>query len=193
MLKKQLLSIGAVGTIACALVSVSAPAMADDQDTFERMCGEYHRMMRDGDHRMGMGERWRRWWYGDRGPRRGGYGMMQRFGAIDQNDDGTVSAEEASANVEHVFTTMDANEDGVLEMDEFMAVRMGFGRGWNKARQEARQESKKARFAEMDSDNDGKVSQAEFIEAGRKRYAEADTDKDGKVTPWEFRAQRRIF
>ena len=52
------------------------------------------------------------------------------------------------------------------------------------------QERKKARFGEMDTDKNGKVSQAEFIAGGKARFQAADTDKDGKVTPWEFRAQR---
>ena len=44
------------------------------------------------------------------------------------------------------------------------------------------------RFKSMDSDSDGRVSQAEFMTAAQVRFAEADLDKDGKVTVWEFRS-----
>ena len=132
--------------------------------------------MGDGmDRGMGMGQ--------------GGGMMLKRFGAIDENNDGIISADEAAAQVEAVFAAMDADDDGELTMDEYMAVRMGPGEGKNPDRMKAMQERKKARFAEMDADKSGKLSKAEFIEGGKARFAAADTDKDGKVTPWEFRAQ----
>lgn len=187
---RKLASIAIATVMASAGASIATVAHADDRETFERMCGDYQRMMDDDDDRMGMRERWHRWWSGDRRPRSG---AARRFVAIDQNHDGTVSAEEASANVETVFLAMDANEDGVVLLDEFMAVRMGSGRGRNKEQQAKRQERKKARFADMDVDKDEKVTKAEFIEAGRQWFVSADKDKDGKITPWEFRAQHRIF
>lgn len=152
-------------------------------------------MMNDDDHRVGMRNRFRRWWYGeDRDQRRGrGYGATRRFGAIDGNHDGVVSAEEASANVEAVFAAMDGDNDEQLTETEFMSVRMGRGRRRNKERQAANQGRKKARFADMDIDSDAKLSKSEFFDAGRKRFAAADANKDGKVTPWEFRSSRRIF
>ena len=133
------------------------------------------------------------WSWGKRnGP---GHGMMQglmtRMGAIDTNDDGVISDDEAADQVESVYAAMDADDDGELTMEEYMAVRMGPQNGGNEDRQKAMQERKKARFGEMDTDKSGKVSKVEFIAAGKARFDAADTDKDGKVTPWEFRAQRR--
>lgn len=132
----------------------------------------------------------------DFGPRWGwrqgpGPAMMQRLGAIDINDDGMISDDEAADQVESVFAAMDGDDDGDLTEDEYMSVRMGPGRGLNEARQKAMQERKKIRFAEMDRDKSGKVSKAEFMAAGKARFEAADTDKDGRVTPWEFRAQHR--
>jgi len=115
--------------------------------------------------------------------------MMQRMSAIDANGDGMISDDEAAAQVEAVFLAMDADEDGELTLEEFMAVRMGPGEGRNAERQKMMQERKKARYTEMDTDKNGKVSKAEFIGHGKARFEAADTDKDGKVTPWEFRAQ----
>lgn len=130
---------------------------------------------------------WRQWgWRHGAGP-----GMMMRMGAIDTNDDGIISDDEAADQVEAVYAAMDADDDGELTEEEYMSVRMGPQWGRNEARQKARQERKKVRFTEMDVDKSGKVSKVEFITAGKARFEAADTDNDGKVTPWEFRAMRR--
>jgi hypothetical protein len=120
----------------------------------------------------------------------GGGMMQQRFGTIDENNDGVISDDEAAAQVESVFAAMDADDNGELTMDEYMAVRMGPGKGLNPDRQKLMQDKKQARFGAMDTDKSGTVSQAEFVAGGKARFAAADTDKDGKVTPWEFRALR---
>ena len=122
-----------------------------------------------------------------------GRGMVMRFRTIDQNDDGVISDDEAAANAEAVFMVMDADTDGEITETEYMAVRMGYGRGRNKARRAAMQKRKKERFPVMDADKNGTVSKVEFLTAAQKRFAAADTDKNGKVTPWEFRATRRVF
>jgi hypothetical protein len=130
---------------------------------------------------------WRPWmWRDGNGP-----GWMQRMGAIDTNDDGVISDDEAADQVESVYAAMDSDDDGELTEEEFLAVRMGPQMGRNEARRKTMQDRKKARFGEMDSDKSGRVSKPEFIASGKARFEAADTDKDGKVTPWEFRAQRR--
>ena len=126
-----------------------------------------------------------------RGPDGDGPGFMFRFRSIDEDGDGLISDDEAAANVESVYYAIDADDDGFLTLDEFMAVRMGPQRGYNPARRQAREAAKRDRFEVMDGDGDGKVSKAGFLEAGRKRFVSADTDGDGRVTPWEFRSQHR--
>lgn len=160
-----------VALLALGLTMSAVPAYADDNDWG-----------------------WHMWGWGG-GPGSGmmqGQGMMGRMAAIDTNNDGVISDDEAAAQVEAVFAAMDSDDDGELTEEEYMSVRMGprFGQGLNEARQKAMQERKKARFVEMDPDKNGKVGQAEFIAGGKARFQAADTDKDGKVTPWEFRAQR---
>lgn len=150
-----------------ACVALASPALADD-DNFG----------------------WRGWGWRD-GPGPGMMMMMGRMGAIDTNDDGIISDDEAAAQVEAVFAAMDGDDDGELTVEEYMSVRMGPRWGYNPERQKLMQERKKARFAEMDTDKNAKVSKAEFILAGKARFEAADSDKDGKITPWEFRAQRR--
>jgi Ca2+-binding EF-hand superfamily protein len=106
---------------------------------------------------------------------------------IDQNNDGVISADEAAAFFESVFAEIDADHDDVLTKEEFLSARPGQGRGPGSDFARTRREE---RFAAMDTDKDGKVSHAEFLEAHRQIFAAADADKDGKVTPWEFRSQR---
>ena len=134
---------------------------------------------------------------------RGGQRFMQRFVAIDVNEDGKISDDEAAAMRESVFYAMDADDNGELTVEEYMGVRMGPGAG-NGAGNDAgndeggedrprrmegkRQEAKKARFEPMDADKNGTVSQAEWMAAGLERFKAADADGDGTVTPWEFRS-----
>jgi len=132
----------------------------------------------------GQGPGWGPGWamqQGMHGPGRG------RFSMIDLNDDGEVSAEEAASAADEVFSVMDADDDGMLTVEEYMAVRMGPQRGWNTERQKAMQEQKKARFGELDTDSDGSVSKAEFMDGAKAHHEAADSDGDGTVTPWEHR------
>jgi Ca2+-binding EF-hand superfamily protein len=123
-----------------------------------------------------------------------GSGMMNapgrgRFTLVDVNEDGVISAEEAASAADQVFTAMDSDDDGSVTREEYMAVRMGTGSGWNAERQAARQTAKEARFADMDHDKNGAVSKAEFIDGAQAHFDAADTDKNGAVSPWEFRRQ----
>lgn len=121
-----------------------------------------------------------------------GYGMMGGYGRgalVDTNNDGVISAEEAAASADGVFAAMDADDDGSLTFDEYMAVRFGPQYGYNAQREAAMQAAKSARFAAMDADKDGKVTQQEFIAAAKGHFDAADADKDGKVSPWEFRGR----
>ncbi|NJM31299.1 MAG: hypothetical protein HC855_15520 [Rhizobiales bacterium] len=160
----------ALGVLALLAVTGN-PAQADDDDGWSWQMWGWHR---GGDMPM-MG----------RGTMMGG-----RFGVIDANDDGVISADEAASQREAVFAAMDSDDDGELTEAEFMAISFGPGPGWNEDRKEAMQAKKKERFVAMDPDKSGKVTQAEFMAEQQKRFASADTDKDGKVTPWEFRAMR---
>ena len=69
------------------------------------------------------------------GPMMGGAMMPGRgqFAMVDSDQDGTVSAEEAAAHADTVFSAMDADDDGALTSNEFMAARMGPGAGLNPA------------------------------------------------------------
>lgn len=124
----------------------------------------------------------RQGWRNSNAPGRG------RFASTDMNEDGLVSDEEAASNADMVFTAMDADDDGSLTIDEFLAVRMGPMDGFNPEREQQMQTRKAERYDPMDADANGKVSKAEFMTASQARFKAADSDGDGKVTPWEMRS-----
>ena len=119
-----------------------------------------------------------------------GMGMMPgrgQFAAIDADQDGTVSAEEAASHADAVFSAMDKDDDGTLTLDEFMAVRMGMppGGGMNEMMEGRMQAMKEQRFAPMDANGDGAVSKEEFLTAARTHFEAAG--QGGAVTPWTYR------
>lgn len=93
--------------------------------------------------------------------------MLERFSAADTDGDGGLSVEEMTAaaqgdraermqnRVERMFERQDANEDGVLQMDE-----MG-GRG--------RHADAGSMFDRLDADEDGAISEDEFDTAQERR------------------------
>ncbi|MBT4701989.1 MAG: hypothetical protein HOB79_13050 [Rhodospirillaceae bacterium] len=107
---------------------------------------------------------------------------------IDQSGDGVVQPDEAAARFERRFGAYDADNDGMVVKDEYMAMRMRVAhRG-----QAPKYSVLEAKFAGMDSNKDGKVSKAEFIAAGEREYMKSDSNGDGKVTVWEYRAARGV-
>lgn len=60
-----------------------------------------------------------------------------------------------------VFIAIDADDDGQITKEEYLAVRRAPQWGWNQRRQSAMQARREARFAEKDPDKDGYVSPGE--------------------------------
>lgn len=68
----------------------------------------------------------------ERGGRAGGSGdMVQRMMAMDKNEDGKISEEEAPERMKAMFGRVDSNGDGFIDKSEIeaMAERVGGGRG----------------------------------------------------------------
>lgn len=118
-----------------------------------------------------------------------GPGQGMRIWRVDTNGDAVISTDEAAAWQEEAFAAMDADGDGELTKEEYVAVHLGPGSGTG-PRATAMTERKEARFAEADRNTDGKLALDEFMASGEARFTKADRDSDGKVSVWEFRAAR---
>ena len=135
-----------------------------------------------------------------------------RFDQMDGNKDGFFTPEEVQASFEarradmekQRFATLDTDKNGQLSQSEFEAarergpgpgpgappMRLG-GRGGPDG--PGRPGGFGARGGRIgpDTDNDGKVSFAEFSARGAEAFAHADTNKDGTVTIAELQALPR--
>jgi len=136
-----------------------------------------------------------------RGP--AGFGLLE----FDANADGKLTKAEFDAAQRARFTEIDVNKDGTATAEEFQTVR--------KAKGEARRaEMTRTRFAALDTDKNGQVSQSEFAAGsarpdgykgprhggrgpgmagrpgldGAKLPGQRDADADGKMTFAEFSA-----
>lgn len=134
-----------------------------------------------------------------RGPGPGGFGLLE----FDANADGKLTKAEFDAGQRARFDKIDANKDGSITREERVAHL--------KATAEARRaEVTKTRFAALDKDKNGQLSQSEFAEGGVRADGKgpgrhhggprmagpgkpdrvgADTDKDAKISFAEFSAR----
>ncbi len=111
------------------------------------------------------------------GPGFGRAAMMERmFTRFDANKDGTVTLEEFLAGAGTRFTEIDADKSGVVEKTE---VETWFGRF-------APPQAAAHFLGRHDIDGDGKVTKAEFENPLKKRFALFDRNDDGKVNHEEL-------
>lgn len=124
------------------------------------------------------------------GPARpaGGHGREAFIGSYDLNGDGVVTRAEYDAVRKQRFQNADKNGDGVLSEDEYVAEFEGrlkeqyfkSGRQPDEAYTNSIRQAH-VRFALLDRNHDGVLSQEEEHEIMEKTWAQADTNKDGKV------------
>ena len=107
---------------------------------------------------------------GQDAPQGRGAGMMMR---ADTNGDGNISRAEFTAQAEARFARMDKNGDGFITADE-MSGRSGRGPGGG--------------LMAADTDQDGKISRAEFMAQSSERFAKLDTNGDGQISGDEMKA-----
>lgn len=100
--------------------------------------------------------------------------------ALDQNNDGMISREEAAAHprLGQSFDRLDTNQDGVLSREE---LRAGHRSGHH------------GRRASLDTNGDGSISREEAGTAPRlaERFDTIDANKDGALTRDELAAWRK--
>lgn len=139
------------------------------------------------------------------------------FERLDINSDGTLSAEDRAAAQQARFDRIDADGNGSIDPAEFAAIREQRGerraerraeRGANAGAREGmrgqrgdrmaggqgrmgrRGQGHERMIARADSDNDGTVTQAEFLNTALTRFDSADANSDGTLTREERRAAR---
>lgn len=153
-----------------------------------RLAEKFDQLDRDGDGRLDKAERPQRHGKGKRGGRHGG------IGKLDTDNDGRISRAEASVGargkgklLEH-FAAIDANKDGYLVRTELRA----WHERMRPQREAERAQRFNAKFAEADRNRDGKLSR---VEVGEKmprlaeRFAWMDDDKDGFLSQGELRGR----
>ena len=106
------------------------------------------------------------------------HAQMGGRGNLDADNDGSVSASEFEAGAQRRFQRMDGNGDGVVDADELAAL---------KARMADRPgaANRPDMMAEMDGDKDGKITQAEALAVSKARFAKLDTNGDGALSDVE--------
>lgn len=112
------------------------------------------------------------------GMRQGGEGMFER---ADANNDGSVTKEEFIAARGQQFAKLDRNSDGYLDSSD-MPKRMAERRKQNGGGE--------MHGGQFDADGDGKVSKEEFINGPTTLFDRADTDKNNVLDAKELAAAK---
>lgn len=109
-----------------------------------------------------------------RGGKRGG----QLFDRFDANEDDSISQEEVDAQSASLFAEADADNNGIVTLDEF---KVQFLAKSDQMRIKA--------FQRIDRDGDGSVSQEDFNKLSDRIFSRMDRDDDGVIEP-KMRGER---
>lgn len=108
--------------------------------------------------------------------------------SLDHDHDGVVSRKEFDDTRETSFGRIDQNGDDVLTASEF--IQRPSGPSGTRPGVTRLDELRRRRFADLDTNNDGNVSHAEYMDFGRRLFAAIDADRDGRLSSDEFKRFR---
>jgi Ca2+-binding EF-hand superfamily protein len=125
---------------------------------------------------------------------------QERFAKMDINQDGQLNADDRAARMDGRFDTLDADGNGAISREEFIAGHDAMGghradrgedghHGWKGGKGKGHERGDMMKMA--DKDGDGTVSSAEFAAAHLAMFDKADTNQDGTVTRDERRAAHK--
>jgi Ca2+-binding EF-hand superfamily protein len=103
------------------------------------------------------------------------------FDRADKNGDGTIARDEFLSARAEQFTTRDRNGDGFIDNADL---------GERAASRPRVSQAMTAMVAQFDTDKDGKVSKAEFVDGGVKVFDRADGDKNAALDSKELEAAK---
>lgn len=109
-----------------------------------------------------------------------------KFGRMDSNGDGQVTAAEHATGADKQFKQLDGDMDGFVsaaEMDAAHAAHPGAKPGKSSAE----------KIKTIDTDGDGRLSSAEHATGSQKMFAAADADKNGSVDAAEMKAAHEAY
>lgn len=121
--------------------------------------------------------------HGGRRGHRGGPGF--ELARADANNDGNITRDEFLARPIEMFDRLDTNHDGVIQASE-RPQRPQRAEGERGERGGPGREGR----PNIDSNNDGSISRAEFLAGGDARFQRMDANHDGRVTQEEAQAAR---
>lgn len=106
----------------------------------------------------------------------------EKFTMMDANGDGKISEEEWVAGNKAKFEMIDTNTDGKLTVTEMETAHAKMGKGGKM------KVSVSEKFKVMDTNKDGSVSEEEYTDGSKTMFEKIDTDKDGNITKVELKA-----
>ncbi len=93
---------------------------------------------------------------------------------MDSDRNGVVEKKEMESFAEKHFQKKDKNKDGVIDEKEMHSCLC-----WRK--------EKKAKFEEIDTNKDGKITKGEILSRFKKKFREMDSDGNGSITKEEIK------
>lgn len=116
----------------------------------------------------------------------GGSDCQQKMTRVDAEggSTGQISASEHAAQASKRFETMDVNKDGSITAAEIDASHGAESAAWAKHRISSTEKIK-----QLDGDNDGALTRAEYADGSQKMFRKLDIDSDGTLTAAEMHVE----